>query len=321
LLESLRVEFLECWRRLPNKGFFFLLLTAWLVLFCFVGNSTFGYIDTPSLLRWMWNAYNPPNDTGAGDDGHGNLVPFVVLGLFWWKRKELLAQPLNAWPPGLLLLALGLAIHIAGYAVQQPRVSILGLFTGLYGLTGLAWGPAWLRKSFFPFMLFGFSIPLGSLAEAITFPLRVLVCKLVEFVCHYVLAIDVSRTGTALVDPTGRYQYEVAAACSGMRSLVATLGLALIYAVICFPEWWKRAVLIASALPLAVLGNVVRMTTIVIAADIGGQGAGNYVHEGGPLGILSLLPYVPAFAGLLLVGHWLRPRQITPTLSLEAKTV
>ena len=92
----------ECWQRLPDKGLFFGLLAAWCALFHFLGNSTFGYVDTPSLFHWMYNAYN--SKSPAADDGHANLIPFVVLGLFWWKRKELLAQPLKTWWPGLILL-------------------------------------------------------------------------------------------------------------------------------------------------------------------------------------------------------------------------
>ena len=59
------------------------------------------------------------------------------------------------------------------------------------------------------------------------------------------------------------------------------------------------------------------MLTIIIAAEIGGQGWGNAVHEGGPLGIFSLIPYVPAFAGLLLLGHLLRAREPEPVLDLQ----
>jgi hypothetical protein len=121
ILEEFRIEFLDCWQRLPNKAFFFILAAAWLALFSFLGNSTLGYVRTPSLLHWMYNAYNPgANDNAASDDGHGLLIPFVVLGLFWWKRKELVALPLKAWWLGLVLLILGLALHVAGYAVQQP---------------------------------------------------------------------------------------------------------------------------------------------------------------------------------------------------------
>lgn len=321
ILEDFRIDFLESWRRLPNKGFFLMLMAAWLVLFHFLGNTTLGYIrsQSPSLYVWLLNAYDPRGNYLSSDDGHGVLIPFVVLGLFWWKREQLLALPLRIWWPALGLIGLALVLHIGGYMVQQPKVSVIALFLGLYGLTGLAWGPAWLRNSFFPFFLFGFCLPLGTQALTVSFPLRVLVCRLVEWISNSILAIDVVRDGTALINLEAHYQYDVAAACSGMRSLIATIALSLIYGFVAFPAWWKRLVLIGSAVPLAVAGNLVRMMTIVIAAEIGGQKAGNYVHEGGPLGIFSLLPYVPAFLGLLLMGHWLRDRQIEPVLTLEPK--
>lgn len=322
ILEEFRHEFAQCWKRLPNKGFFLLLLAAWLALFQFLGNSAQGYITTPSLLGWMWTVYSSPGADGVAEDAHGKLVPLIVLVLLWLRRKTLLSLDLKLWWPGLLLVGLGLVIHVLGFAVEQSRISIVGMFTGIYGLTGLAWGPAWLRRTLFPFCLFAFCIPLGSIIQPITFPLRLLVTILVQFISNF-LSIDVLRSGTSLIDPSGRYQYEVAAACSGIHSLVATLAFALIYAVLSFHTWWKRGLLIFSAVPMAVLGNVVRMMTIVMAAELGGQEAGNYVHLGGPAGILSLLPYIPAFAGLLLLGHWLRePKPMpvpapTPTPPLE----
>ncbi len=69
-------ELAVVWRSLPDKPAFFLLLAGWLALFRFLGNSTFGYVDTPSLFAWMLNAYNAP----GSEDAHGNLVPLVVLG-------------------------------------------------------------------------------------------------------------------------------------------------------------------------------------------------------------------------------------------------
>ena len=293
----------DCWRQLPNKTFFFVLLAAWLVLFQFLGNSILGYIHTPSLFSWMSEAYNSPNP--AADDGHGDFIPFLVIGLFWWKRKELLAQPLSLWWPGLLLLVLAMVLHIMGYVLQQPRISIVALFTGIYGLTGLSWGREWLRRSFFPFFLFVFSVPLGDQAKFITFPLRLLVCQLVEMVSHWILGIDVMRMGTQLIDPTGTYQYDVAPACSGIRSLVAIFLLATIYGFVAFRSAWKRVFLMALAVPFSVLGNLTRMLCIIIAAELGGQEAGNYVHEST---LISLVPYVPAIIGLLWVGHWMEKR-------------
>jgi exosortase len=306
-----------CWQRLPDKGLFFGLLAAWLVLFHCLGNSTFGYVDTASLFQWMYNAYNSKSPTA--DDGHANLIPFVVLALFWYKRKELLAQPLKIWSPGLLLVALGLALHIVGYVIQQPRICIVGLFTGIYGLMGLTWGAKWLQASFFPYFLLGFMVPLGSLTEPITFPLRLLVSKVVEFISGTVLAMDVGRRGTVLYSTSGHYQFEVAAACSGIRSLMAITAISVIYAFTAFKSWNRRAVLIAAAVPLAFLGNAFRMMVIVLAAEFGGQEWGNYVHEGGPMGILSLMPYVPAILGLMMLGRWLEKFEPRPVASGEGK--
>jgi exosortase len=327
ILEGFRLDFLECWQRLPNKGFFFVLLAAWLALFHFAGNSTLGYVHSPSLFAFMLNAYHPNLEAwlrtfdlnsishwmSDGEEGHCLLVPFVVLGLCWWKRKELTALPLRSWWPGLVMVGVALLLHLFAFLVQQPKLSIVALLTGFFGLMGLAWGPAWLRASFFPFFLLVFCIPLGGLVQPITFNLRLLVCQLVDFVANNFLAIEVQRQGTSLISRAGHYQYEVAAACSGLHSLIATLGLATVYAFVAFRTWWKRALMVASAFPLAVLGNLMRMLAIIIAAEIGGQAAGNKVHDGGPGGVYSLLPYVPAFLGLILLGCWLRePKPQTP---------
>jgi exosortase len=293
----------DCWRRLPSKGLFFVLLAAWLAVFHFFGNSLLGYTHSPSLFASLYAAYNISGV--ASDDGHGNFVPFLVVGLFWWKRKELLALPLQIWWGGLLILVAGMVLHILGYALQQPRLSTVALFTGIYGLMGLAWGREWLRKSFFPFFLFVFCIPLGGQAAFITFPLRLLVTWLVEMTAH-LLGIDVIRVGTQLFDSSRTYQYEVAAACSGIRSLIAIFLLATIYGFMMFRSPWKRLLLMASAFPLAVLGNLARMLFIIVAAEIGGQKWGNYVHESS---LFSLIPYIPAIIGLLVIGRWMDKRQ------------
>jgi exosortase len=297
-----------CWQRLPNKTFFFALLTAWLLLFQFFGNSILGYVHTSSLFGWLDEAYNNPGS--AEDAGQGDFMPFLVVGIFWWKRKELLALPLQTWWPGILILAAALVLHILGFLVQQPLLSVVALFAGIYALMGLAWGRAWLRHGAYPFFLFVFSIPLASHLDFILFPLRLLVCWLVEMAAHSI-GIEVIRNGTQLLDPSGQYGYDVVAACGGMRSLIAVFLLATVYGFGAFNSPWKRIFLMATALPFAVLGNMVRLLCIIIAAEMGGQKWGDYVHEGGPFGIISLLPYVPGIFGMLFLGRWME--------NLEAK--
>jgi exosortase len=301
----------ECWERLPNKAFFFILLVAWLVIFQFLGNSILGYVHTPSLFQWMYLAYENP----SADDGHGLYIPLLVLGLFWWKRGELLDSQLLLWTPGLFLLLVAMALHILAYVVQEPYFSIVALFMGIYGLMGMAWGPEWLRKSIFPFFLFVFSVPLGQHAAIITFPLRMLVSWLVEVISHF-FGIGVIRIGTQLLDPSGAFQYDVAAACSGIRSLVANFLLATVYAFFTFRSAWKRLFIVSLALPFAILGNLLRLLMVIFAAEMGGQKWGDYVHDNF---FTSLMPYVPAFIGLLLVGSWLEKHEAKAELPEKQK--
>ncbi len=302
MLEEFRIEFLEVWQRVPNKGFFFTLLVAWIGVFQFLGNSTFGFVHSPSLLKWMYDVYKPSEHGFENEDQHGLIVPLIVLGVLWWKRRELVALSLRTWPTALFLLGVAIVMHVLGYLIQQPRISIMALFTGIYAITGLAWGPKWLRATFFPFFLFAFCIPLGTLAQPLTFRLRIIVCQLVEAICHFLLAIDVVRDGTILKDPSGHYQYEVAAACSGIRSLIAISLMATVYAFGWFRGIPKRLIILASAVPLAILGNLVRMLSIVLAAEFGGQKMGDSIHDNT---VFSLLPYIPAILGLFLLGRFL----------------
>jgi len=316
VLDQFQTEFVEFWRRVPNKGFFLVLLVCWLALFHFFGNPTLGYVDTPSLFSWMLNSYTARDlDHNLQDDSIGMWVPVLVLGLIWWKQKELVAQPLKLWSPGLLVVVSGMGLHVAGFFIQQPRLSIIGLLLGVYGLMGMAWGREWMRKIFFPFFLLVFLIPFSTLIDPLTFPLRLLASKIVEGICQTVLTIDVVREGTILKDPANKYHYDVAAACSGIRSLVAIGLMATVGAFMYFKQWWRRGVLFALIIPLAVAGNVLRLLTIIIAADIWGQEWGNYVHEGGKFGLLSLLPYVPAIFGLMYVGQWLEEKPVKPKAS------
>ncbi len=308
-IAGFRAEAVALWQALPHKAFFFSLLAAWVALFQWLGNSTFGYVDTPSLFQWMYGIYTVPES----EDGHGLLIPFAVAVLLWWKRAELRAVAKTLWWPALLGLAIALFLHLVGYVVQQPRVSIVAFFLGVFCLTGLAWGPLWLKHTFFPFVLFAFCVPVSSLAEGITFHLRVLSTQITVAVCHTVLGIQVIRDGVRIFDPTGSYSYEVAAACSGIRSSIALLALTTIYGFVTFKTWWKQLFFVLLAIPLAILGNVVRLTGIIFAAEAFGQGAGQFVHEW-----FGFVTFAVAIVCIMIFGYWLREEQTAIALSKQS---
>ena len=298
----------------PHKAIFAALLLAWVALFHFFGNPTLGYINTRSMFGWMRNSY-----VQSTDDSLGMFIPFVVLALLWWKREELAAAQKKVWWPPLALFALGVVLHVVGYTVQQTRLSIVGFFFGLYAIVGLLWGWQMLRATFFPFFLFAFTVPLTGEMEGLTLPLRQLATKITVVVSH-LLGINVLQEGTLIKDQAGHFAYNVEAACSGLRSLTTMLTLGCIFGFTTFRSQWKRGVLIASAIPLAVFGNVVRLLGIVVSAnwkydqmiqaqqpvsvaEQAAQALGSYVHEHS---LLKLIPYVPAFIGMMLLARWLR---------------
>jgi len=309
-LEILRAELPAVWQAIPDKGLFLGLLAAWVALFHLVGNSTFGYVDTPSLWVWMYRLYTVPNS----EDGHGLLIPLVVLGLCWWKREQLRAQPVRVWWPALLALAGCLGLHAAGYLIQQPRVSIVALLGGIYALLALVWGWRLARASFFPFVLFVFCIPVGTIADPVTVPLRHVSTDIAVGVVRHAMGIPVLQEGVQIMDPKGAYNYEVAAACSGIRSLITLLALTTIYGFVAFTRAWKRGLMVLLAAPLALLGNVIRLVAIVVAAEAFGQAAGEFVHNW-----FGFVTFAIALAVLLTLGHWLReptpvraPAPLTP---------
>jgi exosortase len=286
----------EEWRALPNKFFFSVLAAAWVALFTFLGNSTLGYVHSPALLAWLMDIYTAPD----GDSQFGMLLPFVVLALFWWKRRELVAQPADLWWPGIFIFILGLLLHLVAYVLQQPILSVAAFLTGLYGLMGLAWGWHWLKASFFPYFLLAFCVPMGGLLDGFTFKLRLLVSWLVAGVAHLGLAPDLIREGTQLFDGQHTFAYEVAAACSGIRSIMALLTLLTIYGFVSFKSPWRRAVMMLAALPLAVLGNVVRLCFTIGVAELFGQDAGKMVETK-----FGFVTFIVALVCAYLVARWL----------------
>ena len=283
----------EMLQSFPCLWAFVLLSVAWFALLHFFGNATLGYVNTDSLFGWLNNNY----EQEAGDE-HGYLVPVAILGLIWMERRRFIQTPKQTWPLAGIIVLIGILLHLVGYRIQQTRISAAGFFIGWYGISGLLWGKQWLKAVFFPYILFIFCIPLGGLADSVSLPLRMLSSGITEHISQ-LLGIDVVRQGTMLFNPAKGYEYEVAAACSGLRSLIATLFLAVVYGFLIFKTSWRRAVMVLSGVPLAVAANVTRLLMIIIAGEIWGQKGGMYVHDSS---ILSLIPYLIAFIGMAILA-------------------
>jgi exosortase len=246
------------------------------VVFQFFGNSTLGYIHTRSLFWWWgYQWFNPGSESQQGP---------LILGLSIWLfarnlRASDRAQVISGrwvWPVAAALLG-GLALHLLGYAVQQARVSILALLLFAWGVLALAGGRRWGRAAALPLTFMVFAIPL-SVLDTLGFYLRMGVIDVAVAAAHAV-GLEVVRNGTQLLSPHGGYQYDVAAACSGVRSLMALAALSLLVGCLNFRAWWARVLLLVLCVPYTFAGNVVRIFAVILAAEWAGQRAGLAVHE------------------------------------------
>lgn len=247
-----------------------------MIVFLFFGNATQGYIRSRSLFYWWGSQWFDP----AAETQHGPLIALVAVWLFWRNLRgqgsRVGAAESAGWRAPAALLA-GLALHLVGYAVQQTRVSVAAFLLCIWGVLALAGGRAWGRAAVFPLGFILLAVPV-SFVDSLGFSLRLVVTDN-AYALAQKLGISLVRNGTQLFSPDGRFQYDVAAACSGIRSLVALLALALLVGYMSFRSWVARAILVAAGLPYVVIGNIARVLAIVVVGEKYGQAAGARVHE------------------------------------------
>lgn len=254
----------------------FLCAVAGGLVFHFAGNATQGYIRTRSLFYWWGIQWFDP----AAETQHGLLILLVALWLLWRNLRLQRGSGMESEPAGrapLVAMLAGLALHLAGYAVQQTRVSVFALLVFVWGVLTLAGGKCWGRAAMFPLGFVLLAVPV-SFVDTLGFNLRLAVAQH-SFALAQKLGLALVRNGTQLLSADGHFQYDVAAACSGIRSLVALLALALLVGYLGLRSWFARLALAAACLPYVVVGNIVRVLVIVYAAEKFGSETGSKVHD------------------------------------------
>lgn len=293
---------------------------AGLLCFLLLGNSTRGYIDTPSLLTWWFRQWSIPQ----AELGHAWFVVPAALLLFLWNLNRLPARPEAAVRGWLPWLGGACLLHVLGFLVQQPRLSLLAFLLFPYAVLRLTGRRGWAAAAVFPLVFVLLAMPMDFLGE-LAFRLRQAVgysAVTLAQACGW----EVQRSGTQLLSAKGHYHYEVAAACSGLRSLSALAALCLLMGYLHLGRLRSRLSLFLLSLPYAVLGNLLRVWLIIAASELFGRAAGERVHAWGGwfvyvfvLGLawlsLAWLRHLFDDTGPSLVVSDSRAEQIDPRLS------
>jgi len=233
----------------------------------FISKTCTSGVTPLSLFGWLWLYW------GRGADyAHGYVVPVVAAGLFAWKwRRRLHAVPLSTANSGLAVVLAGVTIYWIGVKAANPRLVAGSLVVLIFGLILYLAGWDWAKELWFPCAFLLFMIPLNFLEQYISFPLRIFVAQVSTALLN-VLGQDVYREGTGIYSTASRFlPLEVADPCSGIRSLMALMALTSLYGYIAMDQSWKKWVLFLSSIPLAVVGNLARITTVALVAQGFGQ--------------------------------------------------
>lgn len=190
------------------------------------------------------------------------LVPFVS-GYFTWKKWPQVVK-LKRSPAGLglVLIALALLMHLAGVILDVSGPSGVSIIVLVVGGCLYFHGKELVKVLAFPLAYMLFMIPLpGGIVDRIGLPMQILASKSTADLLH-LFGLNVARTGIQL--SVDGYQFVVAPACSGMSSLVALVGVTAVFAYITnLPAKYKWT-LFCLSLPIALIANIVRITSIAL---------------------------------------------------------
>lgn len=251
-----------------------------------------------AACAWLyWNVLSSLVRQWSSDDNYSHGFFVVPLALYFgWERREALrgavARPAAA---GLLIIAASLLLLVAGLLGAElflTRVSLVGVIAGS---VLFVWGSEHFRILAFPIAFLLLMIPLPAIVfNQLAFPLQLVASQAGETAIA-AAGIPVLREGNLLHLP-GR-TLEVAEACSGIRSLVSLIMLAIVLGYFTERRIGPRLILAVAAIPIAILANATRVAGTGLASHwISPAAADGFFHT-----FSGWLMFVVALGGLLLL--------------------
>lgn len=243
------------------------------------------------VWRWLWGEW-------MGNDyySHGILIVPVSLYLAVQRFRHDDGLP---WPPiqgsnrGWILLIPAFLAYLYFFNNRAYYLAAFAMIGMIGGLVWTLWGDLTARKLAFPIGYLVFMAPL-PLIERWTLPMAMFtgVCSgaAVQF-----FGLDIEIVGNAVTLPNA--DLVIGAQCSGINSLIALLALAVLAAYLLDGPRWARLILVLLAAPLAMLGNILRVSSLLVVARFYGVDAAfTFYHDySGPIFFLLAV-------GLLLLA-------------------
>ncbi|HET9843953.1 MAG TPA: exosortase A, partial [Gammaproteobacteria bacterium] len=201
----------------------------------------------------------------SGTYAHGFLILPIVLWLIFQRRHYFKISIPNYEPLGFIgILVLSLLWYVAGAAfvdiIQQLCLCLMliVLFISFFGLKISL-------KFLFPLAYLLFAIPFGNFLTPF---LQHITTHVSAHILH-VFGIPVYFEGLTI--STSQGEFEVAEACSGIRYIIATVTLGVLYAYYTYQNIWKRIIFSVICLVFPIIANCIRVFFIILIAHGSGM--------------------------------------------------
>jgi len=231
------------------------------------------------------------------------LIPFISAAVLYLERHNISANAATGRLLGATLLLLAGVVTVVSHFVKSAPLAGLQLSGSIFALVllwvsgfSICFGNAALKAARFPFLFLLLMVPIPNF--------------LVDSVVHLLQEGSAWITG-ALFDLVGvpalreglvfhlaRVNIEVAKECSGIRSSMALLILALLVAHFFLRSLWNKILFVAFGLFMMIVKNGIRIATLTLLAVYVDPGflVGRLHHQGGivffVLALLLMLPLV-----------------------------
>lgn len=258
----------------------------------------------------LWRIWQASDEYSAG-----LLVPFLAIYVVWSRRKDfsgLAVKP--AVVSGTALFVLAQLMRNFGLYRMYASAERLSIVFSVIAIVLLLLGKRFLWK-LAPVLLFLFlMLPWPNQVQVrIGLPLQRMATNSAVF-CLELLGADVRQHGNII--EIGETRVEVAAACNGLRMIMAFIIISGLVALLANRAWWEKMVVLISSLPIALFCNTLRLTvTALLFTVIENEGLEQFSHD---FGGYAMMPVALAMMiGLL----WLLRRLTTPPVEIVPEVI
>lgn len=230
---------------------------------------------------------------------HGFIVPFIAGYFLYTRWSELKHARVSPYGAGLAVIIFALCQLLVAWLGVEYFTMRSSLIVLLAGLVLYFFGTGVFRMVSFPIAYLFFMVPIPYIIyDSVAFPLKLFVTK-VSVAFLKMVGVVVLREGNIIMFPATTL--EVADACSGIRSLISLIALAVAYAFFLRMATWKRCLLIFAAIPIAVITNSLRViVTGLLAQHWGAKAAEGFFHEFAGLTVFAMAMVMLVSLGVFL---------------------